>query len=72
MHLVACRMRALDLQEAVVVVAVAVVAMMALVVAAEGVCLPHWCLLEWALPHPGVTGDGAPVVTSTQGPHLPL
>ena len=58
--------RALDLQEAAVVVA------MMVSVVVEGGCLPHQHLLEWDLPPPGVAGDGASVVASTQGPHLPL
>ena len=52
--------RALDLQEVAVVVV-----MMALVVVAEGGCLPHQHLREWALPHLGITGDGAQVAVST-------
>ena len=43
--------RALDPQEVAVVVV-----MMALAMVAEGGCLLH---LKWALPAPGVAGDGA-------------
>ena len=49
--------RGLDPQEAVVVAVVMV--MMASEVVAEGGCLLHQNLPEWALPAPGVTGDGA-------------
>ena len=45
---------------------------MALVTVVEGDCLLHQHLPVWALPAPGVTGDGARVAASTWGPHLPL
>ena len=59
--------RALDPQE--VVATGVVVVMMASAVVAEGGSLLHQHLPEWALLTPGVTGDGAQVVASTQGPH---
>ena len=45
--------KALDPQEVA-----AVVGMVSVVMMEEG-CLLHQCLLEWALPAPGVAGDGA-------------
>ena len=42
-----------------------VVVVMASVVKVEEGCLLHQCLPAWALPGPGVTGDGAQVAAST-------